>query len=576
LGVAKRLFGSLEQNNVNVVLIAQASSEHSIAFATSEAQAALAKEVIEDEFSKELEQNRISSVDVKAPCSIIAAVGDHMSSTTGCSGRFFSALGDAKINVIAIAQGCNERNISAVVPSQESVRALRAVHAAFRLSHTTIRIGIVGANEIGFALLNLLDAQRGVIRASFDLDLQVCVVADGEDKGIVCLKKDDDSCSDSITLGAYKKAVGRNIHASGAERSTKFLDEYDTATIGTGGVEEILRHLYNDTCNNHLIFDCTNDESVGTHHADWLSARVDVVTANNTGLSGSKKQRRAISEAERAHGKQSAKYLREVTVGGGLPILKTLRSLLDSGDKIRRVDGIFSVSMSYIMFRISPPSDFAAGTEFDVQSSRGAFKGDLSLASGAKVSDACSFSEAVKEAISLGLMEQDPTKDFNNEYTIRVVMVLAKELGLADDIDVSDIQKLSDKLVDDIQDGSIDYQNLPSDIDKLVKERVDTAKSRGCVLRQISAVDVPSDTIDVKIVEVPERHVFAVTPPSCNCVRFFTHRHEYYPLIVQGPSAGSESTASALLAELLHLMKGKSTPKSVPLRRTISGAVLLS
>jgi aspartokinase/homoserine dehydrogenase 1 len=151
-GVAKRLFGTLESVGVNVVLISQASSEHSITFATVETQADLAKEAIEEEFEKELKQARISQVEVQAPCSIIAAVGDGMKHVAGVSGRFFSALGDAKINILAISQGCSERNISAVVFTSESTRALRAVHAAFRLSHTTVRIGLVGKSNVFFTL----------------------------------------------------------------------------------------------------------------------------------------------------------------------------------------------------------------------------------------------------------------------------------------------------------------------------------------------------------------------------------------------------------------------------------------
>jgi aspartokinase/homoserine dehydrogenase 1 len=158
-GVAKRLFSTLENAGVNVVLISQASSEHSITFATIEAQAENAKIAIEEEFRRELKANRISNVDVKASCAIIAAVGDGMSSTAGVSGRFFSALGNAKINVLAIAQGCSERNISAVVWARDSTRALRAVHAAFCLFCTIVRIGSIGMRHIREPLLNLLEFQ---------------------------------------------------------------------------------------------------------------------------------------------------------------------------------------------------------------------------------------------------------------------------------------------------------------------------------------------------------------------------------------------------------------------------------
>jgi bifunctional aspartokinase / homoserine dehydrogenase 1 len=570
-GVAKRLFGTLERVGVNVVLISQASSEHSITFATTAPQANVAKMVIEEEFRIELEQNRISNVDVKVPCSIIAAVGDGMSSTTGCAGRFFSALGDAKINIIAIAQGCSERNISAVVQSNESVRALRAVHAAFRLSHTTVRIAIIGLNELGTSLLQLLDTQRTSIRNMYEMDLQVCVIVDHNSdtakdstsqQGVVCLQNDTDASADSITMDAYNKARSGGSHDSPST----------IAKITFGGPESVFEYLWRSTCTNHILFDCTNDVTIGTLHAGWLRNQVDVVTANNTGLSGSKEQRRDIYDAEREHGKQSAKYLREVTVGGGLPVIKTLRSLLHSGDKIRRIDGIMSVSLSYILFRISPPPGFASCTEFDTMSSNGAFNGDLILPGTDKdaVGTAVSFSEAVKEAIALGLMEDDPTKDFNNEYTSRILMVLAIELGMAQNMEVLDIQTNSEKLLESILHKEVDYHNLSSEIDAEVKVRVDAARAKGCVVRHISSVDVRNTTVEIQIMDVPEHHIFAVTPPSCECVRFFTDRHRQYPLIVQGPSAGADSTASALLAEVLHLMRGKATPRSVALTRSSS------
>jgi homoserine dehydrogenase len=161
----------------------------------------------------------------------------------------------------------------------------------------------------------------------------------------------------------------------------------------------------------------------------------------------------------------------------------------------------------------------------------------------------------------------------NNEYTSRVLMVLARELGISRSIEVGDIQEGSDKLLEVILNEKVDCLRLSSGVDQKVKARVDAAASRRCVLRHVSSVDVTTKAVEVKLVEVPEHHVFAVTPPSCVCVRFFTQRHRQYPLIIQGPSAGADSTASALLAELLHLMRGKATPRSVALSRSDSGLI---
>jgi bifunctional aspartokinase / homoserine dehydrogenase 1 len=646
-GVAKRLFGTLEDIGINVVLISQASSEHSVTFATTMDQAEKAKLAILQEFAREVKQSRIECVDVIAPCSIIAAVGDGMCHTTGVSGRFFSALGDAKINVLAVAQGSSERNISAVVPEADSSRALRAVHAAFRLSHTSIRVAIIGMNSLGISLLKLLQSQRDALRATFDVDFQVvAVLPKTTSTQVVTLQRDIDGGAESITFGAYKSAYKSSMSTAvnvimeercnswyddgndddddteSADVTTKPKAESSTAASTTttkttynaisspGGLASISDYVIRNECTNHVIFDCTNDEEAGKCHAGWLLQGVDIATANNTGLSGPIEERRKLLHAEKAlskQGQQSAKYLREVTVGGGLPIVSTIRSLLHSGDRIRRIDGILSVSLSYIMFRISPPAEFKKCSDFDKTTSHGVFNGDwMSMARPSlhsptasmlerNIDTPCSFSTAVKEAVKLGLMEEDPTKDLNNEYTARVLLVLAQELGMASTMQVLDIQKASDNIVENLLDAStttgtattaatgtapskttLDYQNLPPHIDEQVKQRVDAARSRNCVLRHVASIDVKSGDIRTELVEVPDHHVFAVNPPSCECVRIFTHRHESYPLCVQGPSAGADSTASALLAEVLQLMQAKASPRSVALSKGSSSAALHS
>ena len=248
------------------------------------------------------------------------------------------------------------------------------------------------------------------------------------------------------------------------------------------------------------------------------------------------------------------------------------------------------------MFRISPPVEYTKCSTFDETTSHGVFGGDdwaLQQSSSCKsvskqhpsaavlernIDTPCSFSTAVKEAVDLGLMEEDPTKDLNNEYTARVLLVLAQELGMASSVEVSDILKASDNIVKNLMDDDTvprDYQSLPVHIDEQVKQRVDLARSRNCVLRHVASIDVKTGSIRVELVEVPDHHIFAVNSPSCECVRLFTHRHESYPLVIQGPSAGADSTASALLAEVLQLMQAKSSPRSVALTRRGSSSAAL-
>ena len=577
-GVAKRLFGTLETLGINVVLISQASSEHSITFATVAEQVAKAKQAIDEEFEKELKQNRISNIDVKSPCSIIAAVGDGMHEVAGVAGRFFTSLGDAQINVLAISQGSSERNISAVISSLQSTRALRALHAAFHLSHTTVRVGIVGGSiNIGASLLRLLEVQRRKIRMSFEIDLQVCVVAmeGGQDTDIFTLK--NEKGEDSITASAI---FGFSNSASSEHSTISFSGKLpNDGEVPDGIVRSLhsdcssfLAQLVRDDCANHVIFDCTNDHDVSTYHPKWLADGVHVVTANNMGLSGPKELRDSIEVASKRNGKLSAHYLHEVTVAGGLPIISTIRTLLTSGDKIRRIDGIFSLSLSYIMYRISPPDECSRLGDCDKELTNGVFKGDISLA-GTSLETPCLFSQAVKEAVSLGLTEKDPTLDLNNEYTSRVMMVLAKELGL--DRNLEDIQHGSDVLVDIPEDvEERDYRMFEGITDEKIKKRARVASERGCVLRHVASVDVVTQSIDIKIVEVPKNHDFAIAHPTSLCARLHTQRYQPYPLMIAGPAAGVDCTSSALLAELLSLMSTKVGPKSGVLSRTNSGTHL--
>ena len=503
-----------------------------------------------------------------------AAVGDGMSQTAGVSGRFFTALGDSRINILAISQGCSERNISAVVWQKDSTRALRAVHAAFRLSHTTVYVGLVGMNEIGDSLLKLLEGQRSRLRDAFEIDLQVRAVSEGgSSPDLITLKNLDDKYSDSITIEAYNGATGGALLLGAPASSSVAFDsscaEEELTATRPGGISSICEYVKSDDIPHSIIFDCTAQESVGKKHAEWLETGVHVITANNSALSGPKELRQAIRSAETAYGKQSAQYLREVTVGGGLPVISTLRDLLNSGDSIRRIDGILSVSWSYIMHRIAPPSEVSNIVDFDEESTSGAYSPRHSM-SPKSHGDPCLFSVAVKEAIGLGLMEEDPMKDLTFEYTAKCLMVLAIELGVDKEHDVESILETNPSVAE----HGKSYEDIASALDALMAERVAEAAARGCVPRHISSIDVKSGEIQIKLVDVPSSHIFATRPPSNECVRFFTARHRRFPLIVQGPSAGVDSTASALLAELLHLMRTKVGPRSGTLSRTGSSAVL--
>ncbi len=315
-GVANRLFGALRDVGVSVVMISQASSEHSICFAIPEVQAALARTTVEREFFAELHHNQIQMVGVTDNCSILAAVGDNMVDHPGVAGKFFSALGKAQVNIRAIAQGSSERNISAVIERADSRKALRAVHAAFYLSNQTISIGVIGPGLIGGTFLDQLKTQMETLKQEFKIDLRV--------RGILNSK--------AMVL-------------SGKGRSLENWRDSVKGSSLPSDLEKFVAHVQSDHFPHTAIVDCTASAELAANYPCWLERGIHIITANkkaNTGTMEFYRTLRAISRARNRH------YLYETTVGAGLPIISTLRDLVRTGDQVFEIEGVLSGTLSYI------------------------------------------------------------------------------------------------------------------------------------------------------------------------------------------------------------------------------------
>lgn len=315
-GTADRLFAALKTAGVSVTLISQASSEHSICVAVPQELADRAESVISDEFAEELASGQIQSVDTTDAQSIVAVVGDGMAGTPGIAARFFGTLGRAGINVRAIAQGSSERNISAVVDSDDAIRALRAVHSGFYLSSKTISIGVIGPGTVGATLLEQIERQSERLIADFNLDLRVRAIARSE----------------RMLLGEQR------IDLTGWRRA--LADDGEDLDL-----ERFERHVHADHLPHAAIIDCTASETVARRYAAWLERGVHVLTPNKRAFSGDYAYYASMKEAAR-HG--STHYLYETTVGAALPVISTLRDLVSTGDRILSVEGIFSGTLAYL------------------------------------------------------------------------------------------------------------------------------------------------------------------------------------------------------------------------------------
>jgi aspartokinase/homoserine dehydrogenase 1 len=315
-GTAHRLFGSLHEAGISVILISQGSSEHSICFAVPAGQAALAERAVRRAFSAELRDGQVQSVAVDAGCAIVAVVGDGMANHHGIAGKLFQAFAQAGINVRAIAQGASQRNISAVVDAQDASKALRAVHSAFYLSPHTLSIGVVGPGTIGSVLLEQIASQSERLRRDFNLDLRIRGIATSRRMLLA---------EQAIDLGDWRAHL---------DRAGEPLD-----------LERFTAHVAAEHLPHRVVIDCTADAGVAARYADWLRSGLHVVTPNKKANSADFAQFRRMHAARREAGTQ---YFYEGTVGAGLPIILTVRDLRETGDRIREIEGILSGTLAYL------------------------------------------------------------------------------------------------------------------------------------------------------------------------------------------------------------------------------------
>lgn len=484
-GTADRLFGALRDAGVSVMMISQGSSEHSICFAVPDAAADAVRKVVERAFSVELEQGQVQRVGVTRGCGILAVVGDGMAGMPGTAGRFFRTLGNAGINVIAIAQGASERNISAVISSKDMTRALRAVHSSFYLSAKTVSVGLIGPGLVGSALLEQIAAAGPRLREKFNLDLRVRAI--GGSRRMVL---GDPRVNLDDWRGSLEQGTEMNLEA--------FIDHVDADHLPHG-----------------VLIDCTANQAIADRYRDWLERGLHVITPNKRAHSGPMAYYDELKRLTRASNRH---FLYEATVGAGLPVIQTLKDLVETGDEIENISGIFSGTLAYL---------------FNV------FDGSRP------------FSDIVRDARARGYTEPDPRDDLSGMDVARKAVILAREAGLALELDELEVESLVPPA---LADASVDeFLDRLADFDAPMAERVETAARAGTVLRYVAEVDVKAGTARVRLESFPKDHPFANISLTDNIVQFVTKRYCDNPLIVRGPGAGPDVTAAGIFADLLRL-----------------------
>jgi bifunctional aspartokinase / homoserine dehydrogenase 1 len=496
-GIAARAFGALERVGVSVALISQASSEHSICLVVPSSVASVASDALCTAFTEQLERQEVEGIDVRTDLAIVAVVGLGMSGMPGVASRLFAAIAEADVNVIAIAQGASELNISVVVEERSVAAAQRAVHAAFRLDKIgggavaptpNADVVILGFGRIGRELA----IQLGAVARSRGLR----VVAVIDSRGYVFEPR-----------GLSKRRLA--VLAAAKEANTPLSDmPHGVRASAESALEEVRRHALS----RPILVDVTAGDTSAVLEGALLGG-MDVVLANKKPLAAARGSSGGLTQAAASRGRR---VLHEATVGAGLPLIDTISKLKESGDEVLRIEGCPSGTLGYLFGELG--------------------RGTL-------------FSTALRAAMKLGYTEPDPRDDLSGMDVARKALILGRLLGFDGEIDSVIVESL---VPDDYRDMSTsEFIARLEEQDPLWRERVDEARSRDSVLRY--SLTVTSNVVRVGLVAMSAGSSLAGLVGTDNQFSITTSRYRDNPIVITGPGAGVAVTAAGVLNDVLKL-----------------------
>lgn len=485
IGFSGKLFSLLAREHINVILITQSSSEHSITFAIEPKDVHKAKQLFNSEFELELETNKLNPPIIEENLCVLAIVGENMKQTPGISGKLFQALGRNGINIHAIAQGSSEYNISVIIKRKNISKALNAVHDAFFTQLTkTLHVFSVGTGNIGATLLRQIDAQSDFLRENNGIEVKINGIANSR-KMIID--------EEGIDLTQWQERINKGEISN--------LDEF---------IQKI--KLLN--LSNCIFVDNTASPITGTYYKELFESNVSVVTCNKIANSSSYKDYKDLKDTARRRG---VDFFYETNVGAGLPIIRTLKDLMTSGDRIIKIEAILSGTISYIF------NNFRGNT---------------------------SFYEIVKKAHELGYTEPDPREDLSGKDFMRKMMILARDAGYQ--IEEKDVELGAILPESCFKAPSIDdfYEELKKS-DSYFNELKEKAENENKVLRYIGKLEDGKASVNLEFVDAS--HPFYNLTGSDNIISFTTERYKFNPLVIKGPGAGAEVTAAGVFADLINV-----------------------
>jgi len=485
-GFSGRLFSLLARKQINVVLITQSSSEHSITFAVHPADAVRAKLLIETEFELELLAKKLEAPIIEEDLSVLAIVGENMKQTPGMSGKLFHALGRNGINVRAIAQGSSEYNISVIISQTDLSKALNAVHDAFFTAlKKTLHVFSLGTGNIGSTLFRQLLEQQDFLRDNNDIQVKVIGISNSRQMLFN---------GEGITLDSWQEEL--------------------TNKGEPANLEQFISRMQKLNLPNCVFVDNTASSEPTKHYLRIFESNISIVTCNKIANSSSYEQYKRLRDTARKHG---VDFYYETNVGAGLPIVRTLKDLMTSGDRIIRIEAILSGTISYIFNN---------------------FNGDAS------------FYDVVKSAQELGYTEPDPRDDLRGTDFMRKMLILARDGGHvieAEEVKLGAILPESCLSAPSVEEFYLELKNAASFFNDL-KEK---AKLENKAIRYIGKMEDGKVSIALEL--VGEEHPFYNLSGSDNIISFTTERYKDRPLVVKGPGAGSEVTAGGVFADLVNV-----------------------
>ena len=484
IGVNRRIFSALANNGISVFLVSQASSENSTSIGVRDADADAACEVLNAEFSKEIETGAMYRMTAESGLATVAIVGENMKHTPGIAGKLFGTLGRSGINVIACAQGASETNISFVVDGLFLRKTLNVIHDSFFLSeYQVLNLFLCGVGTVGSSLIAQLAQQSEKLKKERGLKLKVVGIASGHNAMFD---------REGISL--------ENCREQLAHSAPSDLNRLRDEVIGM--------NIFNS-----VFVDCTASSDVAGLYQEFLEHNISVVAANKAAASSDYATYQKLKSTAR---KRGVKFLFETNVGAGLPIIRTMNDLLNSGDKILKIEAVLSGTLNFIFNKISA----------DVP-----------------------FSETVRLAKEEGYSEPDPRVDLSGKDVIRKLVILAREAGYR--IEQSDVEKHL-FVPDSFFRGTLDefWKNLPS-LDADFERRRKVLESEGKRWRFVSRYE--NGKASVELCEVGREHPFYTLEGSNNIILLTTERYKEYPMQIQGYGAGAGVTAAGVFADIMSI-----------------------